>query len=192
MLNKFTKTGWLFLLVFAILSYGCTSSPVDNSGSSTIINDDKRPPRYNYAIELMKREDYDKASEVFLALEPEYTHPDLYTNMAIIYLHKAKLDTAKEYIEKSISIRPGNYQSQNIHGVILRKIGKFDEAIAAYNTSIANNGKYPDAYLNIAILYDIYLNNANKALPYYEKYKQLAGNDQNIDKWIVEVTRRAK
>jgi tetratricopeptide (TPR) repeat protein len=76
--------------------------------------------------------------------------------------------------------------------VILRKIGKFDEAIAAYNTSIANNGKYPDAYLNIAILYDIYLNNANKALPYYEKYKQLAGNDQNIDKWIVEVTRRAK
>ena len=192
MLNRFTKIGWLFGVIFAILSYGCSTSPHDDSGVSMVSGGKDRPPKYAYAIELIKRKDFNKAEDVLLNLEPTYKNPDLYTNIAIININKKNIDKAKTYIEKSIALNPNNYISQNVYGVVLRKMGKFDDAVKAYSTSISKNSDYADAYLNMAILYDIYIDSPKKALPYYEKYMALADNDKNIKKWIVEVKRRAK
>jgi len=192
MLNRFTKIGWLFTVTFVILSYGCTTSPQDDSGVGVISDSKERPPKYIYAIELLKRKQYDKAHDVFLSIEPNYQHADLYANIAIIYLNKKRYDKAKIYIEKSIALDTNNYISQNIYGVVLRNLGSFDEAIQAYSTSISKNAGYTDAYLNLAILYDVFIDSPKKALPYYEKYKELASNDKNIEKWMVDVKRRIK
>lgn len=192
MLNRFTKLGWLFSIIFAILSYGCATSPQDGSGADVITGSKERPPKYVYAIELIKRKEYDKAQDILLTLEPSYQNADIYTNIAIININKKNTEKAKTYIEKSITLNPNNYISQNIYGVILRQLGRFDDAIKAYKASISKNNSYADAYLNMAILYDIYIDSPSNALPYYEKYMSFAKNDKNIKKWIVDVKRRIK
>ena len=192
MLNKVTKSSWLLWAIFAILSYGCSTSGVNKPEPGQAISHD-RPPKYLYAIELLKRGDSQKAKEQLLSIEDSYKHEDLYINLAIIELNNNNIDNAANYIEKSISMNSGNYISHNLHGVILRKCGKFADATHAYSRSVSLNPDYADAYLNLAILHDVYLDSPKQALPYYEKYKSLSnGNDENIEKWLVELSRRIK
>ena len=193
MSTRYTKAGWLFTVTFVILTFGCSTLPSDNGGSETVSRTTKeRPAKYTYAIELMKRKEYDKAYDVFISLEKKYPNVDLYTNIAIIYLNKKNYDKAKLYVEKSIALGLDSHILQNIYGVVLRNIGSFDAALKAYSASITKNANYADAYLNLAILYDIYIDSPSKALPYYEKYKELSSNDEKIDKWIIEIKRRIK
>ena len=190
MLNRFTKTGWLFPVTFAIVLNGCATAPQDGEKQASASKE--RPAKYLYAVELLKRKEYDKAYDVLMALEADYQHADLYNNIAIIKLNKKQFDKAKIYSEKSVNADPNNYISQNIHGVVLRNLGEFDSAVKAYNKSISGNPGYAAAYLNLAILYDVFIDNPKQALPYYTKYSELSSDDKNVEKWMVDVKRRIK
>jgi Flp pilus assembly protein TadD len=191
MLNKVTKINWLLWLVFAILSFGCsTTAPIEEGAAGS---QKSRPPEYNYAVELLKRSELDKAHAVLIKLADTYKDSDLYANLAIINIYEKNYDKAREYIDKSLSINGNNPVSRNLQGIIYRQQGKFDQAETEYSKSIKLKPDYPAPYLNMAIMYDIYLDQAKQALPYYEKYKELDdGENSKIDKWIIEVKRRAK
>ena len=192
MLNKVAKIYWLLLAVFAILLAGCTATPDGDPGATTASKD--RPAQYVYAVELMKRGDLDKAYDVLNGLVSSYPNADVYTNMAIIEIRKEQYKKASESIKKSIAANDKSAISRNLHGLILRYTGDFNQAETEYKNAIAIKSDYADPYLNLAIMYDMYLNLPKKALPYYEKYKEIADNNANkeIDKWLVDVQRRAK
>lgn len=190
MLNSVTKTGWLFAITFVILLSGCAGAP--NTLSDNNANAISRPPEYIYAIELLKRKEYDKALEVFLSLESKYDNADVYTNIAIIYLNKNQYITAKTYIEKSIVLNSENDIAQNVYGVILRNLGELDKSVQAYNKSITINSKNAYSYLNLAILLDIFIDSPKDALYNYEKYAEYMPEDKEVEKWIIEVKRRVK
>lgn len=195
MLNKVTKIHWLLIPVFAILLYGCTATP-EGAGTSTTpsaVTKD-RPSQYSYAVELMKRGELEKAYGVFNSLVSSYPHADLYANLAIIDVKRKKYESAKQNIDKSIAANDKNAISRNINGLIMVNTGNLAQAESEYKKSIEIAPNYADPYLNLAIMYDMYLNLPKKALPYYERYKETADNKANkdIDKWLVEVQRRAK
>ena len=191
MLNKFTKINWLLVAVFVILLQGCASAPQEpEPDQSSTTRQGKRPAEYSYAIELMKRGENAQAYNALTKLVTKYPHADVYTNLAIINLKQKQYEQALGNIEKSISANGNNAVSRTIYGLTLKNTGKFGQAEAEYNKAITLDPNYAAPYLNLAILYDVFLNSPKKSLPYYEKYKELSGKD--IEKWLVELKRRIK
>ncbi|MEE8308357.1 MAG: hypothetical protein V3R81_13905, partial [Gammaproteobacteria bacterium] len=46
------------------------------------------------------------------------------------------------------------------------------------------------AHYNLGVLLDLYLKRPAEALPHYERYQTLAGEDERVTKWIIDLRRR--
>ena len=78
-------------------------------------------------------------------------------------------------------------------GIITRMQGEFQKARHSYETAINIDSEYASAYLNLGILFDIYLQDLKQALAQYEKFQTLTNNeDKTVAGWIVDIKRRLK
>jgi tetratricopeptide (TPR) repeat protein len=75
-------------------------------------------------------------------------------------------------------------------GIVERKLGKFTEAEAAYQRTIAADPNYAPAHLNLGVLYDLYLAQPQKALEQFERYVEIAGENKQVTGWLVELRKR--
>ena len=80
---------------------------------------------------------------------------------------------------------------QNQLGVQKRQAGQFADAQAAYERALTLDPNYADAERNLAILHDLYYDNATAALPHYERYQLLTqGADTQVTAWVAELKAR--
>jgi tetratricopeptide (TPR) repeat protein len=80
---------------------------------------------------------------------------------------------------------------QNQLGVQKRQAGQFADAQAAYERALTLDPNYADAERNLAILYDLYLDNPSAALPRFERYQLLTqGADTQVTAWVAELKAR--
>jgi tetratricopeptide (TPR) repeat protein len=75
-------------------------------------------------------------------------------------------------------------------GILLRQAGKFADARIAYESAIAADPTYAPAYRNLAVLLDLYMAQPAEALPLFEKYHELSGEDKPVNGWIAELRAR--
>jgi len=75
-------------------------------------------------------------------------------------------------------------------GIVERRLGKFAEAEAAYQRTIAAEPNYAPAHLNLGVLYDLYLAQPQKALDEFERYIEIAGENKQVAGWVVELRKR--
>ena len=75
-------------------------------------------------------------------------------------------------------------------GITERKLGKFSDAEAVYQHTIAIEPNYAPAYLNLGVLYDLYLAQPQKALEQFEHYLTLAGDNKQVAGWVIELRKR--
>ena len=75
-------------------------------------------------------------------------------------------------------------------GILLRREGHFDEARAAYEKALAADPGFAPAHRNLAVLLDLYQGQSAAALPEFEKYREIAGEEKLINGWIAEVRAR--
>jgi len=76
-------------------------------------------------------------------------------------------------------------------GIAYRKAGRFADARAAYQRAIAADPALADAECNLGILLDLYLDDPAAALPHYERYQALAGDeDSRVGAWVAELRTR--
>ncbi len=78
----------------------------------------------------------------------------------------------------------------NAQGIAQRKQGKFAEADAAYRHAIEADPNYAPAHLNLGILCDLYRGQPQDALPQYEQYVALTGENKRVNGWIAELRQR--
>ena len=122
---------------------------------------------------------------------PELSGPN--ANLGIVYLRTGRLADAERVVTQAIKQNPSNAMYYNLLGIINRTAGKFVDARKAYDSALQIDGNYAYAHLNIAILYDLYLNDANKALQHYQRYQALTPKeDPQVTKWIVDLQQRMK
>ncbi len=149
---------------------------------------------YEHALAVMKAGQDSKAEALLLAFIREY--PQLagpYVNLGIIYYGSGRLDKAEQTLRHALQLNPSRADAYNHLGIVLRYRGRFEEARAAYEQALKLDANYSYAYLNLGILYDLYLFAPDKALTQYQHYQELhAGDDQQVDKWIIDLKRRAQ
>ncbi len=147
---------------------------------------------FSHAIKLLTTGNDKGAEALLLALSK--SHPELpgsFTNLGIIYYQRHLFDKAQESFEQALKLKPANAYAHLYLGLIQRQAGHFATAQAAYLKALEINPNYANAHLNLAILFDLYLGQLDKALPHYQKYQELVEpKEKQVDVWIRDLQKR--
>jgi len=147
---------------------------------------------YDQALATLRGGQTGEAERKLLALTREA--PDLsgpYANLGLLYRNAGRNVEAIAAFERAIEINPKRAVYYNELGISYRLEGKFDRARQSYRQAIDLDPQYAAAYLNLGILYDLYLQDPKEALPYYQRYRELAPADgAMVSKWIIDLERR--
>lgn len=203
LLHRFTKplAGLIALLFVA----GCASGPksVDErqrggdprgaNGQSGMPLDvpAKALALYEQAVASMAAGDSIDAElrfQEFLLQYPNY--PGAHVNLAIIFADRGDDQAAENSLTDALILDPQQPAALNQLGMLLRRQGKFEEAESAYTRAVTASPDYALAHYNLGVLNDLYLQRLDSALQHYERYQELAGDDQEVSKWIADLKRR--
>jgi tetratricopeptide (TPR) repeat protein len=119
---------------------------------------------------------------------PDLAGPEV--NLGLLYLRESHYQDAEAAFHAAVERNPDNAIANDELGIVERKLGKFTEAEAAYQRTIAVEPNYAPAYLNLGVLYDLYLAEPQKALEQFEHYLTLAGDNKQVAGWVIELRKR--
>ena len=92
---------------------------------------------------------------------------------------------------ESIAANPNNCAAYMDLGVLARRAGDFSAAEANYLACTQHEPAFRDAYLNLGILYELYLGRLDDALKAYQTYQSLSASaDLKVAAWVADLERR--
>ena len=149
---------------------------------------------YEEAVAALKSGDAKLA--VDLLQQVSFDAPDkpfVFTNLGLAYLKLQQPEEAEQAFLQAIERNGRDAVAHNHLGILQRQKGKFEDARKRYQRAIDIDSDYARAHLNLGILFDIYLQDLDKALRQYQKYQTLTnGEDTQVAGWIVDIERRLK
>jgi tetratricopeptide (TPR) repeat protein len=114
-----------------------------------------------------------------------------WVKLGVIAEKREKYDDAIKQYKKAIAVNKNNVNAYIALALVQRRQGHFSDARNTYVEALEIWRDFPEAHLNLAILYDLYMNKAEEAQKHYEAYYFLTGKkDEKVHKWLVEVKRR--
>lgn len=144
------------------------------------------------AVAAMQAGQDKPAMDLFSAIAaqaPQLASP--HANLGILYFRQGRLAEAETAFKDALQRDGKDYVSANYLGMIYRKQGDFAAAKAAYERALAAKPDYGNAHLNLAILYDLYLGNLDKALDHYRQYQKDGGEgDSRLAGWLADLQQR--
>jgi tetratricopeptide (TPR) repeat protein len=146
---------------------------------------------YEQAVAVMasgKLVDAELRFKEFLLQYPGY--PGAYVNLAIIHLNTGNDEDARAAVDAALALDPDHAPALNQLGMLLRRDGQFLEAEAAYLKAVTASPDYALAHYNLGVLNELYLQRLDYALQHFERYQELAGEDERVEKWITDLQRR--
>jgi tetratricopeptide (TPR) repeat protein len=197
LLRRFTdlrKTVLALLAMCALVLAGCASGPGskrDRGAGETRDVPSKAQTLYEQAVASMAAGDNIDAElrfQEFLLQYPDF--PGAHVNLAIIFAARGDDQAVEGSLTDALILDPEHPVALNQLGMLLRRQGKFSEAEAAYMKAVTVSPDYALAHYNLGVLNDLYLQRLDAALQHYERYQELAGEDNQVTKWIVDLKRR--
>jgi len=191
------RNGLALLALGALLLAGCATGP-GSTGSSRVgmpIERQDVPSKaltlYEQAVASMAAGDSVDAELRFQEFLLTYRDfPGAHINLAIIFADRGDDQAAEGSLTDALILDPEHPVALNQRGMLLRRQGKFLEAEAAYLKAVTASPDYALAHYNLGVLNDLYLQRLDAALQHYERYQEIAGEDNQVSKWIVDLTRR--
>ena len=190
----------LFLiLILIVLLGGCASSPsnIPSTAPEIKVQDsniqepsiDNLVTLYQSALTELNNNNFETAEKYFLEITK--THPDFagpWANLALIYIKQEHYEKAENYIQKSLEKNPEMAQALNMAGFIEERNGNINKARYYYEKAIEKKPDYTLAYYNLALLYDVYLQNIAEAIKHYQQYLSLLDSeDEKTEDWVEEL-----
>jgi predicted Zn-dependent protease len=174
-----------------LLLAGCAAAPAHKQSADSVAAARSLGPQFDQALGLMRTSHY---SEAIPLLEPlakaQPSQPLVSLNLAIAQARSGHDAQAEPLLRQVLAQSPGNAVAWNELGMLQRRAGHFAEARQSYEKSVAANAGYADAELNLAILFDLYLQQPAQALPHYQRYQSLAKTpDKRVSLWIAELSK---
>jgi tetratricopeptide (TPR) repeat protein len=146
---------------------------------------------FERAVARLNDQEYGQAIELLekvIEQSPGVTAP--YINMAIACQHIGKLEQAEDYLKSALSLVPEHPVASNEYGLLYRKTGRFAEARAIYEKTLAHFPDYYPVHRNLGILCDLYLNDPICALEHYEIYSAARPENKQVKTWIADLRAR--
>lgn len=144
---------------------------------------------YQQAIMHLRDDDLDKAEIILLAFTKR--RPDLagpWANLGLIKIKTNDLDEAEKLLNVALEKNPNMAQAFNLLGFIDNKRGNLQQAKQRYTQAIQHKNDYAVAHYNLALLYDIYFQETEKAIEHYQRYLELiTHSDQETIDWLNEL-----
>jgi len=123
------------------------------------------------------------------AEQPELAGP--WINLGQVYVALDQPEEARRAFETATVANPWNCTAHNELGLLSRQNGDFEAAERHYLRCIENAPGHGPAYLNLGILYELYLGRLSDALSYYRTYQTLLGEpDRRVQGWVMDLERR--
>jgi tetratricopeptide (TPR) repeat protein len=147
---------------------------------------------YERALAALKSGDTEQALALLTQLSQDAPDkPYLFTNLGIAYFRLQRLEPAEKAFTQAIARNPDDAVAHNHLGILQRRKGQFQDALMQYQRAIEIDSNYARAHLNLGILFDLYLQDLEKALQQYQKYRSLSDEEnEQVDGWIVDIQRR--
>jgi tetratricopeptide (TPR) repeat protein len=148
---------------------------------------------YQKALGLMKAKSFDKAFTIFTDLTTFY--PNLagaYVNLALIYKAKSDEEKAEKIISRALDINPNNVDALIQLAAFSQKKGEFNKVEQYLLTAEAADRSSDTVQYNLAVLYELYLQQYDDAIDHYENYIALTSNDDKeiVKRWVQLLERK--
>jgi len=147
---------------------------------------------FEQAVAAMQAERFRDAEILLLEItvdQPELAGP--WINLGQVYVELGQQEEARMAFQQAIRANPRNCYAYNELGVLSRRYGDFVSAEEHYRTCIELVPEFKDAYLNLGILYELYLGRLPEALENYRTYQSLlAEPDRRVQGWVMDLERR--
>jgi len=187
---NYIKLIFITLLLSSCATTETTRSlPIEtiSTGASTF-----EQTEFERAIVLLNHNKLEPAKEIFQQFtidRPELAGP--YANLAIIALKNNKPERALELVNRALAKNPKLAQALNLLAYLEQVTGKIILAEKHYKQAIESKNDYAIAHYNLALLYDVYLQDIEKAIPHYEAYMKLINNkDKTTADWLEQIKRK--
>jgi Flp pilus assembly protein TadD len=147
---------------------------------------------YARAAGLLAQQRY--AEGIALLQEITTKQPKLtaaHVDLGIAYAKIDELDKAEASLKRALELQPKHPIAWNELGLVQRRQGKLNDARASYEKSLAAAPGFHFARLNLAVLCDLYLQDAACALDNYVLYQQAVPDDKQAAGWIATARTRA-
>lgn len=187
---------YINILALALLLNACTTtnetSTTSSSGRAASVQTDHEKKEYKQALNYLNRNKLIAAKRIFQRFTVD--RPDLagpYANLAIIALKNKNPEGALVLVKKSLKKNPALPQALNLLAYLEQISGDIKSAEQHYKQAIENKNDYAIAHYNLALLYDVYLQDIDSAIPHYERYMQLINNkDKSTADWLEQIKRQ--
>ncbi len=149
---------------------------------------------YQKALKELSKNNLGKAEAALKNLIKK--RPDLagpWANLALIHYRKNRLTDAEKAANKALELNPELPHAHNLLGLISTRQGEFKPAEKHYNNAIRYDNGYANAHYNLALLYDIYFQEIEKAVKHYRRYLEIIDHkDQRTADWLEQLENSLK
>lgn len=185
------------LVLASMLFSACTQSP-DTPQNIPIFQQpapdlelDATKQQFLNSVSLMQAGQYNAAQQLLSKLVKQAPKRSVYwANYAVSQYKSGDAQAALLSIDSALALQPTLEAAINLKAVILIDLGRVSDAEKLLLSAVA---KYPDnsnLLYNIALVYDIYFQDAHKAAKYYQRYLNLKKEDAETAIWLKQLKAR--
>ncbi len=184
------------LLALLLLLAGCGGAAtvkeeaVDSVAPTS--SESKANEYFTQGLQALNSGDLVKAKGFFVAMSRLYSdYSGPYANLGLLHKKEGDPDAARRAFEYALSLNKGDPELYNQLAMLQRSQGEFKSALQNYQMGLEVDETYPNLHLNLGILYDLYMGDAEKALQHYQRYQALSpSKDREVELWITDLKRR--
>lgn len=195
---------YLFPVVAAIL-LGCSQkSPVVENIQQPVADQQVITPEeseenakiekqnlYQQGLNALGSRDYDNAKIIFSQFIEKYpSMAGAYVNLALIAYRQEDFQATENLVAQAIGLNPSQAQAYHLRAQLHLNNGDIKMARDDYIEAITLKSGYTNAHYNLALLYDIYLQDIEQAIEQYTIYLSLLDKEDEATKdWIDHLRR---
>jgi tetratricopeptide (TPR) repeat protein len=207
-MNPYLRKPIKLLLVLVVALAACNRAtlppPTTTPTQTTARSDESRAAeaqkldqvllRFQKGTSLIENGRLKEARAAFESLRSSYPHVSVFhNNLGVVYKRLGLLPEAVAAYQQAIKIQPHYPEAFYNLGLALREQGEFRQAEDAYRRALSAAPDFRDADYNLAVLYDLYLDEPDKAIAHYQTYLASGGEGQEeVAIWIAALQKRVE